>query len=183
MSTRTKNAQSSSAVLVQDPGLDEARLGRALEGCAPPFPAAGGLSAEVIDGALERAAGRRRVRQALGVPSDRRISNEVIDELLAGASTEEEIFGPGGVFAGLTKRLVERAMEVELTDHVGYEPHCEPPGGGANQRNGTTSKTLITDHGKVPIDAPRPTSTPTSRSGLRSTRAFTCTSSPPRALG
>ena len=155
MSTRTKNAQSSSAVLVQDPGLDEARLGRALEGCAPPFPAAGGLSAEVIDGALERAAGRRRVRQALGVPSDRRISNEVIDELLAGASTEEEIFGPGGVFAGLTKRLVERAMEVELTDHVGYEPHCEPPGGGANQRNGTTSKTLITDHGKVPIDAPR----------------------------
>ena len=155
MSTTTKNAQSSSAVLVQDPGLDEARLGRALEGCALPFPAARGLSAEVIDGALERAAGRRRVRQALGVPSDRRISNEVIDELLAGASTEEEIFGPGGVFAGLTKRLVERAMEVELTDHVGYEPHCEPPGGGANQRNGTTSKTLITDHGKVPIDAPR----------------------------
>ena len=103
MSTTTKNAQSSSAVLVQDPGLDEARLGRALEACALPFPAAPGLSAEVIDGALERAAGRRRVRQALGVPSDRRISNEVIDELLAGASTEEEIFGPGGVFAGLTK--------------------------------------------------------------------------------
>ena len=104
MSTRTKNAQSSSALLVQDPGLDEAQLGRALEGCAPPFPAARGLSAEVIDGALERAAGRRRVRQALGVPSDRRISNEVIDELLAGASTEEEIFGPGGVFAGLAFR-------------------------------------------------------------------------------
>jgi putative transposase len=59
------------------------------------------------------------------------------------------------VFAALTKRLVERAMEVELTDHVGYEPHCEPPGGGGNTRNGTTSKTLITDHGRVPIDAPR----------------------------
>src|SRR6266496_227943 len=155
MSRTTKNAQSTSAVLVQDPGLDEARLGRALEGCALPSPAASGLSAEVIDGALEQAAGRRRVRRALGVPADGRISDEVIDELLAGASTEEEIFGPGGVFAGLTKRLVERAMEVELTDHVGYEPHCEPPGGAANQRNGTTSKTLITDHGKVPIDAPR----------------------------
>jgi len=71
------------------------------------------------------------------MPSDRRISNEVIDELLAGASTEEEIAGPGGVLAQLTKRLVERAMEVELTDHVGYEPHREPPGGAANQRNGT----------------------------------------------
>ena len=61
--------------------------------------------------------------------ADRRISDEVIDELLAGASTEEEIAGPGGLLAQLTKRLVERAMEVELTDHVGYEPHQEPPGG------------------------------------------------------
>ena len=106
MSTTTKNAQSSSAVLVQDPGLDEARLGRALDGCAPSSPAAGGLSAEVIDGALERAAGRRRVRRALGVPADRRIGDEVIDELLAGASTEEEIAGPGGLLAELTKELV-----------------------------------------------------------------------------
>ena len=55
----------------------------------------------------------------------------LIDELLAGASTEEEIAGPGGLLAELTKRLIERAMEVELTDHVGYEPHCEPPGGAA----------------------------------------------------
>jgi len=89
------------------------------------------------------------------MPSDRRISNEVIDELLAGASSEEEIAGPGGLLAQLTKRLVERAMEVELTDHVGYEPHQEPPGGAGNTRNGTTPKTLVTEHGKVEIDAPR----------------------------
>jgi putative transposase len=76
-------------------------------------------------------------------------------KLLAGASTEEEIAGPGGLLAQLTKRLVERAMEVELTDHVGYGPHCEPPGGAENQRNGTSPKTLITEHGKVEIDAPR----------------------------
>ena len=126
----------------------------------PPAPPLEGrdrraLSEELVDSALDRAAGRRRLRHALGVPSDRRISDEVIDELLAGASTEEEIAGPGGLLAELTKRLVERAMEVELGDHVGYEPHCEPPGGGANQRNGTTPKTLITEHGKVAIDAPR----------------------------
>jgi putative transposase len=113
------------------------------------------LASELVDEAVDRAAGRRRVRQALGVPSDRRISDEVIDELLAGASTEEEIAGPGGLLAELTKRLVERAMEVELTDHVGYEPHCEPPGGAGNQRNGTSSKTLITEHGKVQVDAAR----------------------------
>ncbi|MCA1701370.1 MAG: hypothetical protein LC790_21710, partial [Actinobacteria bacterium] len=54
------------------------------------------LPPELVDEAVDRAAGRRRVRQALSVPSDRRISDEVIDELLAGASTEEEIAGPGG---------------------------------------------------------------------------------------
>jgi putative transposase len=113
------------------------------------------LPTGLVDAAVDRAAGRRRVRHALGVPSDRRISDEVIDELLAGASTEEEIAGPGGLLAELTKRLVERAMEVELTDHVGYESHCEPPGGAENTRNGTTPKTLITEHGKVQIDAPR----------------------------
>ena len=84
-----------------------------------------------------------------------RIPDEVIDQLLAGARTEEEIVGPGGLLAQLTKRLVERAMEVELTDHVGYEPHQEPPGGAGNTRNGTTPKRLITEHGPVGIDAPR----------------------------
>ena len=113
------------------------------------------LPSELVWEALDRGAGRRRIRQALSVPSDRRISDELIDELLAGASTEEEIAGPGGLLADLTKRLVERAMEVELTDHVGYEPHQEPAGGAENQRNGTSPKTLITEHGEVQIDAPR----------------------------
>ena len=80
---------------------------------------------------------------------------QLLDELLAGARTEEEITGPGGLLSRLTKRLVERAMEVELTDHLGYEPHQEPPGGAGNTRNGSTSKTLITEHGEVRIDTPR----------------------------
>ena len=42
----------------------------------------------------------------------------------------EEIFGPGGVFGQLTKRLVERALEVELTDHLGYEPRRSRSAGG-----------------------------------------------------
>lgn len=112
------------------------------------------LSLELVDEAVDRAGGRRRVRQALGVGSER-ISDEVIDELLAGASTEEEIAGPGGLLADLTKRLLERAMEVELTDHLGYETHREPPGGAENQRNGSTPKTLMTEHGPVALDTPR----------------------------
>jgi putative transposase len=85
----------------------------------------------------------------------RKLPDDVVDELLAGARTEEEIVGPGGLLSQLTKRLVERALEVELTDHVGYERHQEPPGGAGNTRNGTTSKRLITEHGQVPIDTPR----------------------------
>src|SRR5580658_9077829 len=131
----------------------EIGAGQPRRGAPPADPPA--VSPALVDEAVDRVAGRRRVRQALGMPSDRRISNEVIDELLAGASTEEEIAGPGGLLAQLTKRLVERAMEVELTDHVGYEAHSEPPGGAPNTRNGSTPKTLITEHGKVHLDAPR----------------------------
>ena len=108
-------------------------------------------SGALVDDAVDRA----RLREMARRPDGERISDEVIDELLAGASTEEEIAGPGGLLAELTRRLVERAMEVELTDHVGYEPHQEPPGGAGNTRNGTSPKTLITEHGKVGIDALR----------------------------
>jgi putative transposase len=91
------------------------------------------------------------------VPDDirRQLPDEVVDQLLAGASTEEEIVGPGGLLGQLTKRLVERALEVEITDHVGYERHQEPPGGAGNTRNGSTRKRLVTEHGEVPIETPR----------------------------
>src|SRR6202042_3896049 len=83
------------------------------------------------------------------------LPDELIDELLAGARAEEEIAGTGGLLGQLTKRLVERAMEVELTDHLGYEPHQEPPGGAGNTRNGSTPKRLLTEHGEVQINTPR----------------------------
>jgi putative transposase len=109
------------------------------------------LGDRLVDDAVDRA----RMRGMVQRPDGDRISDEVIDQLLQGARTEEEIAGPGGLLAAMTKRLVERAMEVELTDHLGYEPHQEPPGGVGNTRNGTSSKTLVTEHGRVGIDAPR----------------------------
>ena len=59
------------------------------------------------------------------------------------------------MLAQLTKRLVERALQAELTEHLGYEPHQEPPGGTGNTRNGSTEKTLATEHGPVEIRTPR----------------------------
>jgi putative transposase len=84
-----------------------------------------------------------------------KLSDELVDELLAGARSEKEVVGPGGLLSQLTKRLVERALEVELTDHLGYKPHQEPPGGIGNTRNGSIPKTLSTEHGPVQIKTPR----------------------------
>ena len=117
---------------------------------------------EALAGGLRSEPGGRAQRPAGGVttpdlPDDvrDRLADEVIDELLAGARTEEEIVGPGGVLSQLTKRLVERALQAELTEHLGYEPHQEPPGGVGNTRNGATAKTLATEHGPVEIKTPR----------------------------
>ena len=127
--------------------LDETRIRGA--------PAWSGASpeGERSDALALRAVSRPRAELAEEVKA--LLPDELIDELLAGARTEEEIAGPGGLLSQLTKRLVERAMEVELTDHLGYEPHQEPPGGAGNTRNGSTPKTLLTEHGAVRIDTPR----------------------------
>lgn len=83
------------------------------------------------------------------------LPDELIDELLAGARTPEEITGPDGLLQRLTKRLVERAMAAELSEHLGYEHGQAPPGGAGNARNGTTPKTVHTGHGSVRIEQPR----------------------------
>src|SRR3989441_5259118 len=120
---------------------------------------AGGARSEP-GGRAQRPVGGARPGQGpppVGLPREvrDRLADEVIDELLAGARSEEEIVGPGGVLAQLTKRLVERAMSAELTEHLGYEPHQEPPGGSGNTRNGSTAKTVATGHGPVRIETPR----------------------------
>jgi putative transposase len=77
-----------------------------------------------------------------------------LDELIAGKSTEE-IVGPDGLLKQLTKALLERAMNAELTHHLGYEKH-EPEGrGSGNNRNGKSHKQVQGDFGSVEIAVPR----------------------------
>jgi putative transposase len=83
------------------------------------------------------------------------LPDELIDELLAGARTPEEITGPDGLLQQLTRRLLERAMAAELTEHLGYEHGQAPPGGVGNARNGFSEKTVHTGHGSVRIEQPR----------------------------
>jgi len=118
---------------------------------------AGVARSEPVGRAKRRAGAARRAepRPELAEEVKTLLPDELIDELLSGARTEKEVAGPGGLLGQLTKRLLERAMEVELTDHLGYEPHQEPPGGAGNTRNGSTPKRLITESGEVRIDTPR----------------------------
>jgi putative transposase len=88
-------------------------------------------------------------------PEPAELPDELIDELLAGAKTPEEIAGPDGLLNRLTKRLIERAMDAELSEHLGYERGQAPPGGTGNTRNGITAKTVHTQHGSVRIEQPR----------------------------
>jgi transposase-like protein len=53
------------------------------------------------------------------------------------------------------KALIERALGAELTHHLGYPAGAALPDDGANKRNGTTPKTVLTDDGTVEIDVPR----------------------------
>lgn len=117
-----------------------------------------GVARSEPGGRAQRRAGAARLPDPDPALADRvkeLLPDELIDQLMAGAKSGEEITGQGGLLSQLTKRMVERAMEVELTDHLGYEPHQEPPGGAGNTRNGSTPKTLITEHGPVRIETPR----------------------------
>ncbi len=66
-----------------------------------------------------------------------------------------QLMGEGGVLAQLTKRLIESALEGEITDHLGCDKHDRAGRGTGNSRNGTRSKTVLTDVGPVQIDVPR----------------------------
>jgi len=88
------------------------------------------------------------------------VTGEIIDEqqiaeqLLAQAKEQGvSLVGPGGLLAGLTKTVLETALEVEMVEHLGYEKHQASDSG--NARNGTRSKTVLTEVGAVEIDVPR----------------------------
>jgi putative transposase len=83
------------------------------------------------------------------------IGDEVLDALLAGAKTAQEIAGPDGLLGHLTRRLLNRALEAELTEHLGYETGQAPSGGAGNARNGRPGKTILTDQGPLRIRSPR----------------------------
>jgi putative transposase len=79
---------------------------------------------------------------------------ELLDELLKNSKTQDDLFGEDGVFKQLKKALVQRALEAEMSHHLGYEKNEQSKSAG-NYRNGTSSKKLLTDQGDLEVNIPR----------------------------
>ena len=83
-------------------------------------------------------------------------SEETLDSLIKDAvKSGTPIDGADGLLNELTKAVLERALNSELTHHLGYEAGDPAGRGSGNSRNGTTPKTVTTVNGPVTIDAPR----------------------------
>ena len=91
----------------------------------------------------------RRLRREL-------FTDEMLDQLMA--ATDERglsLTGEGGFLPEMIKAVLERGMEAELTDHLGYEKGDRAGHGSGNSRNGTTPKTLGTEVGDIDLEQPR----------------------------
>jgi putative transposase len=84
------------------------------------------------------------------------IDPNLIDGLLAKhGHRPEDVAGAHGLLKQLTKALLERVMQAELTDHLGYEKHDPAGYNSGNSRNGKTSKKLKGDFGELELETPR----------------------------
>jgi transposase-like protein len=96
---------------------------------------------------------KKKATETAAVPL---VSDEVLDELLTRADAQgTELLGPDGLLNHLTKAVMERALDEELTDHLGYDKHDPAGRGSGNSRNGTSSKVLLTEAGAIGLDIPR----------------------------
>ena len=83
------------------------------------------------------------------------IDLNLIDKLLADYKKPEDIVGENGLLKRLTKALLERAMQAEMTEHLGYAEHDQAGNNSGDSRNGKTTKALKGDFGELPLETPR----------------------------
>ena len=81
---------------------------------------------------------------------------QLAEQLLAQAKEHGvDLVGPNGLLNQLTKNVLETALEAEMSEHLGYDRHDPAGRGSGNSRNGTRTKTVLTEIGPVDIDVPR----------------------------
>lgn len=78
------------------------------------------------------------------------------EQLVASAHAQGiELTGPDGLLTGLTRQVLQSALEAELSDHLGYDRYAPAGRGSGNSRNGTSPKTVRTEIGEVTVQVPR----------------------------
>ena len=93
---------------------------------------------------------------AAGQPAGQDLEVAIAADLLEQArASGVSLAGPGGLLAGVTRRVLQAALDAEMTGHLGYEKGDRAGRGSGNHRNGTSAKTVLTEIGPVPLDVPR----------------------------
>ena len=83
------------------------------------------------------------------------IRPELLDELIKDYKNPEDLIGENGILKQLTKALIEKAMNAELTHELGYEEHSKFDKSTSNRRNGKSEKTISSKHGEMRLEIPR----------------------------
>ena len=83
------------------------------------------------------------------------IDLKYIDKMLVDCKSPEDIIGKDGLIKQFTKAILERVMQAELSNHLGYEKHDPTGNNSGNSRNGVTTKTLKGDFGEMELETPR----------------------------
>ena len=83
------------------------------------------------------------------------IINELLKDIDFNNLTPEQITGKNGLISQMTKRMIEAAMNAEMTDHLGYDKGEKKPDKPENSRNGKSKKSIQTGNGEVTIEVPR----------------------------
>ncbi|QHC23741.1 IS256 family transposase [Streptomyces sp. GS7] len=89
-------------------------------------------------------------------PVEDKLVDEVVQRLMDRVDASgAALLGEGGLLTEVTRAVLERALDAEMTDHLGYEKHDRAGRGSGNSRNGTSPKTVLTDAGAATLDVPR----------------------------
>ena len=83
------------------------------------------------------------------------VPKDLIDSLLADYKKPEDLIGENGLLKQLTKLLVERAVDAEMSEHLGHHKNAPVTNPDGNARNGTSKKTLKGEFGELPFEIPR----------------------------
>jgi putative transposase len=113
---------------------------------------AGGPRLPLAEPVLDEAAARQAARKAVADLVDVKAMDAVLEQIKGDGL---RLTGPGGFLSELVKSVLERGLQAELSEHLGYRAHDAAGKGSGNSRNGSTPKTVQSEIGPIDVRVPR----------------------------